>query len=108
MANAFFLIFLLTVIITRLFVFYLPISSPTFGKLRIHHYMYGIILIFISFLFSNLIVYAIGLGLFVDELTYLLIRGKTHKDNYSIISLSGTLFFVILIFLLRNYLVLLF
>jgi hypothetical protein len=66
--------------------------------------MYGIILILVSFLLKNPIIYAMGAGLFVDELTYILMGGKTHKDNYSKISLFGTLVFIILVFFLRNYL----
>jgi uncharacterized membrane protein YdjX (TVP38/TMEM64 family) len=67
--------------------------------------MYGILGIIIGLISSSIIVYAIGLGLFVDELTYVLIGGKTHKDNYSKISLIGTLCFIIIVFILKNYLV---
>ena len=108
MANQFFLIFLATVIITRIFLFLYPIPAPTIRKFRIHHYMYGILGILIGLLFKSLIFYAIGLGLFIDELTYLLIRGKNHEHNYSKVSLIGTLFFVIVVFILRNYLIFLF
>ncbi len=104
--NYFFLIFLITIIITRVVIFFYPIPSPTIGKFRLHHYMYGILGIIIGLFLNSIIVYAIGLGLFIDELTYVLMNGKTHEDNYSKISLIGTLFFVILIFFLRNYLVL--
>ena len=69
-----------------------------------HHYMYGIVGIIAGFLLHSVIIYAIGLGLFVDELTYLLIRGKDHKDNYSKVSLLGTAIFVLLVFLFQNYL----
>ena len=103
MNNYFFPIFLATVAITRLFIFIYPIPAPTFGKFRTHHYMYGLTGIFAGLTFHSVMIYAIGLGLFIDELTYLLIRGKNHKDNYSKISLLGTLFFVIMVFIFRNY-----
>ena len=106
MSNYFFLIFLATVVITRLFIFVFPIPAPTFGKFRINHYMYGLIGIFAGLTFNSVMIYAIGIGLFVDELTYLLIGGKNHKDNYSKISLFGTLFFVILVFIFRNFFIL--
>ena len=98
MSNYFFLIFLATVVITRIFIFIYPIPAPTFGKFRIPHYMYGLVGIFTGLAFHSILIYAIGLGLFIDELTYLLMRGKNHKDNYSTISLLGTLFFVIIVF----------
>jgi len=65
--------------------------------------MYGLVGIFAGLSFHSIMIYAIGLGLFVDELTYLLIRGKNHKDNYSKISLLGTLFFAIIVFIFRKY-----
>ena len=68
--------------------------------------MYGAAILILGLLIHQAIIYAIGLGLFVDELTYIIIRGKTHKDNYSKISIVGTIVFIVIIFLLRNYLVL--
>jgi hypothetical protein len=67
--------------------------------------MYGLLLIIISILLENILLFAIGMGLFIDELTYLIIRGKSHEDNYSKISLLGTLIFIILIFLFKNFLI---
>ena len=104
-ADQFFLIFLCTILITRIFLFYKPISSPTIGNFRMHHYMYGIAAIIIGLIMNSIVIYAIGLGLFIDELTYLLIKGKTHADNYSAKSLIGTLFFIVIICVLRNHLV---
>lgn len=105
-ASQFFAIFLSTIVITRLFLFVKPISSPTISGFRIHHYMYGIIAIVIGLFIHSILLYAIGLGLFVDELAYLIIGGKDHKDNYSKASLFGTLIFVIVVYILRDYIVL--
>ncbi len=105
MHNQFFLIFLATILITRIFLFLRPIPSPTLGKFRTHHYMFGILGIVIGLFAHWLVVYAIGWGLFIDELMYLLMRGKNHEDNYSKISLIGTFLFIILVFILRNYFV---
>lgn len=102
LSNQPFLIFFVTILIVRIFVFLKPIPSPTIKGFRTHHYMYGIILILAGIIFNSMIVYAIGLGLFVDELTYILIGGKTHKDNYSKTSLFGTLLFTILVFIFRG------
>jgi len=104
MIDYFFLVFLATIVITRVFLLLSPTPAPTIGNVRIHHYMYGLIAIMIAFVIHSLILYAIGLGLFVDELTYLIIGGKTHKDNYSAISLSGTLILIVAVFFLRNWL----
>lgn len=105
MTNQFFLIFLATIVIVRIFVYLFPIPAPTIGKFRTHHYMFGIAGMIAGFFTGSIVLYAIGLGLFVDELTYLLIGGRTHEDNYSKISLLGTLFFVAVVFVLRGYLI---
>ena len=101
--NEFFLIFLGTIIVVRLFLLLKPIPSPTVGGFRIHHYMYGLVAMFVGLLLHTAIIYAIGLGLFVDELTYLIIGGKTHADNYSIKSIVGTLVFILVVLIFRKY-----
>jgi len=101
----FFHIFFATVLVTRIFLWFSPISSPTVFGFRLHHWMYGLALISVGIGFSFLPVYAIGLGLFVDELTYLFMDGKTHKDYDSKISLLGTVLLIVLVFMLKNYLV---
>lgn len=64
--------------------------------------MYGGVLVAISLVFANSVLYSIGLGLLVDEATYLLIRGKTHEDNYSVRSLVGTAVLVLLVYIFRE------
>ena len=100
--NTFFFIFLITILITRIFLYFKPKPSPTIKRLRLHHYMYGIIILIIGLLLDNLASYAIGLGLFIDELTFLFIGGKNHEDNYSNKSLVGTLILVIIVFFFRD------
>lgn len=85
-----------TVAITRLVVWKWPRPSPTIGGFRTHHWMYGLGIYLIGLVSANLYAIAIGFGLFLDELTYILIRGKNHADNYSATSLLGTLSFTIL------------
>ncbi len=111
MADQFFWIFFATILITRIFLLLDPTPSPTIGafkwhhhayhKFRTHHWMLGLILALIALLVHSLIAYAIGLGLFIDELTYVLMGGKTHKDNYSAMSLVGTLAFVLIVYFSR-------
>ena len=69
--------------------------------------MYGLALIPMGIVLSNITVYALGWGLFVDELGYLLIGGKTHQDNYSRASLFLVVIFIILTFIFRELLLLL-
>ncbi len=103
--TTFFLIFLITIIITRVVLFVRPVASPTVKGFRMHHWMYGLFLVCIALLLHSIALYAIGLGLFVDELTYILIGGKTHKDNYSTISIVGTVVFIGIVYFLQAILV---
>lgn len=98
----FFSVFLVTIIITRIFLYINPTPSPTIKSFRIHHYMYGLFLIPVGILLSNVAVYAVGVGLFIDEFGYLIIGGKTHEENYSKTSLILLIIFVILTYIFRN------
>lgn len=100
--NFVFSIFLYTIIAVRIFLYLKPLPSPTIKGFRFHHWMFGLFLIWISFLLKILILYAVGLGLFADELTYILIKGKTHAHNYSKISIFGTIFVVAIVYFLRS------
>ncbi len=99
--NQFYLVFLTVILATRLFLYLRPTPGPTVFRIRIHHYVFGIILIPIGFLAHSLIIYAAGLALLVDELTFLAIGGGTHDDNYSTLSLAGTALLCLLVFLFR-------
>jgi hypothetical protein len=68
--------------------------------------MYGIVIGLLGIVAGSIIIYGIGFGLFIDELTYLLMRGKTHEDNYSKSSLIGTIILLMLMYLFRDYLIL--
>lgn len=94
-------VFALTILLTRLGLLIWPISSPQIGSFRVHHWMYGLVLVSFAFIFKSKSILAIGLALFVDELSFVLLGGKTHEDNYSLPSLTGTLIFMILVFVFR-------
>lgn len=101
----FFTIFIVTIIITRLFLLLYPIPSPTVGDFRTHHYMFGIVIVMVGLLLKNIPLYAGGFGLFIDELGYLLIGGTTHADNYSTPSLMLLCLCIILVYINRQHLV---
>ncbi len=98
----FFVIFVITILIVRTFLYIKPVSGPTINGFRTHHYMYGLLLTSIGIVIGSVTVYALGVGLFVDELGYLLIGGKTHEDNYSKWSLILLGLFVILTFFMKE------
>jgi hypothetical protein len=97
-----FFVVTISVSVTRLVLYLFPVSSPTILGFRIHHYMYGILAVALGLASRNLLVYSVGIGLSIDEATYLLMRGKSHRDNYSAISLIGTGVLLVVTFLARN------
>jgi len=103
--NIFFCTFVLTILLTRLWLVTKPISSPTILGVRLHHYMYGLVIIAFSFFISNGFLYAVGLGLFIDELIFLLpnpTRPFHYKDYNSLKGRIGTLLLIILVFIFRK------
>lgn len=100
--DSFFLIFLATILLVRIFLFFYPTPGPTISGFRLHHWMFGIVLLLITLAVRKIPLLAVGLALFVDELTYIIINGENHADNYALLSLVGTVFFVIIIFWWRS------
>jgi len=68
--------------------------------------MYGVLLIILSLFLNNIWIYAIGMGLFVDEIPSPLLHGKTHTDYYSKKSLEILVILIIIIFFLKRFIIL--
>lgn len=104
--DKYFLFTLLTILIIRITLYIYPKPSPTIKKFRTHHWMFGllftIILLALSPIYKNIYLLAISTGLFLDEIGFILIRGKNHKDNYSPKSFMILIFFLLILFLLRE------
>ena len=108
--NLFFVIFIITILITRgsLYLGGLFAEDPdkmglSIKGFRVHHWMYGVLMIPGGIILQSIPLFAIGSGLFIDELTYLVTGGRDHADNYSWISLIGTLLLSVVVFITRKY-----
>lgn len=104
--DRYFLFTMITIISTRLLVYLFNKPSPIIRNFRTHHWMYGLLFIIILFcisnFYTNIYLFAIGTGIFLDEIGFILIRGKTHEDNYSPKSFMILLFFILLLFIFRE------
>ncbi len=89
----------------RVFLIKNPIKSPTVKGFRIHHYMYGIILVPLGALLGNIWIYAIGWALFIDEIWVVLTGKFTHEENYSKEAFLKLGLFMIVFYFLRNWIV---
>lgn len=104
--NRFFAIFFTTILVTRLFLLVHPIHSPIIGDFHMHHYMYGLILIALGLSARSMPLYAIGMGLFADEV--LLLHGINEVNwagYFSFITLMDLSAVIVIVFFLRSYVV---
>lgn len=101
-----FLFTLITIILTRILVYFINKPCPTIKNFRMHHWMYGLFFMILLFLlhhfFTNIYLLSISTGIFLDEIGFIMIRGKTHEDNYSPKSFMILLVFILLLFIFRG------
>jgi hypothetical protein len=103
-SNYFFLIFLGTIVLTRLVLNLKNMRSPMIYGLRLHHYMYGIILVIFSIFKSNPGMYAVGLGLFADEIPQIVPKVSVSWENYhSLKSIAVISVIIVLVYLLQGF-----
>lgn len=104
--DQFFLITMITIIITRILVYVFNKPSPTIKNFRTHHWMFGlafvILLLCLSNFYTNLYLFSISTGIFLDEIGFIILRGKTHEDNYSPKSFIILMVFILLLFIFKE------
>ena len=97
---------MLIIIITRVVVYIFNKPSPTIKNFRTHHWMFGllftVLLFSISNYYTNIYLLAISTGVFLDEIGFIIMRGKNHDDNYSPKSFMILLIFILLLFIFRE------
>jgi hypothetical protein len=109
--SPFLISFIISLLVTR-FGVYLTVNylrsknkelpGPTIFNLRIHHYHYGIILFILAIILNSQILLGIGLALFMDELPFILLRGNSHEQNYSLTANIGVIIFGILVVIFQQ------
>lgn len=104
--DKYYLFTMITILLIRIWVYLFPKPSPTIKNFRTHHWMYGlfftIILFCISNFYTNIYLLSISMGIFLDEIGFIIIRGKTHEDNYSSKSFMILILFILLLFIFRE------
>ena len=104
--DRYYLFTMITIILTRILVYLFNKPSPTIKNFRTHHWMYGllftIILFCISSYYTNIFLLSISMGIFLDEIGFIIIRGKNHEDNYSPKSFIILMFFILILFIFRE------
>jgi len=97
---------MVTIIITRVVVYIFNKPSPTIKNFRTHHWMFGlgftIVLFCLSSFYTNIYLLSVSMGIFLDEIGFIILKGKTHEDNYSPQSFMILMFFILLLFIFRE------
>ena len=63
---------------------------------------YNYTFLYTKFLYKYIYLLSICMGIFFDEIGFILIKGKNHEDNYSPKSFMILIFFIILLFIFRK------
>lgn len=105
--NLFYLVFLITIFLIRLWVIIFPERDTYFLGFLIHHLWYGIILLLISFFIPRKSIFkiylsAIGLGFVIDQMIFMLLGAGRDKEYWALPSLLGTIILIISIYPLRR------
>ncbi len=85
MSDKFIAIFVTAIVFIRIVVLcsHGIVGNPTIKGFRIHHWMYGLAGLPFAVCLKSVELFACSLALIVDEIGFVAIRGKSHKDNYS-------------------------
>lgn len=104
--TVFFLVFILTILAIRLFVFLFPDQKVRIFGIVIHHFWIGLILVLIALLLKGFeyewILFSIGLAMFSDELVYMILGAGPVSNYWKIYSVSGAILNSLIVFILKN------
>ncbi|MEK6918122.1 MAG: hypothetical protein AABW51_04195 [Nanoarchaeota archaeon] len=105
--NLFYSVIVLTIILVRLKVFLFPTHVQLFGVI-IHYFWIGAIFLVLGYLVSKsyfyvkLLLISVGLGLFIDELAFMILGGGSFPQYWSIYSILGVVCLLLLSYLTRK------
>lgn len=106
----FFLIFVLTILVTRGFLWLIPNHGPAIMGFQLHHYMYGLVLILLYIFVQKPILLAIGTAWVADEIPLFFIFRTWNwpddhwKQYHSAQSIIGIFIIAVLLYLIFRFL----
>ena len=81
-AETFFLIFVLTILVIRVWLFLIPRHLSKMFGFQWHHYMTGLLLIALYVVYPNILLLAVGTAFIVDQLPlFFIYKGLRWPDN---------------------------
>ncbi len=104
----FYLLILLTMLVTRISIIIVPEVDIKISNIIIHHFWFGVILIVLGFfiskkrVYSKIWIYAWGAGLIIDQLIFMILGAGQDKEYWALSSLLGTIIIAGIIFPIRT------
>ncbi len=86
----------------------MPKVDIRFFNIVVHHFFFGVILATIGFLTSKqkshkkIILYAVGIGLIIDQLVFMLLGAGKDKEYWALPSLLSVFIIAFSVFLIRQ------
>ena len=106
--NLFYLVLILTILITRISIIIVPEVDIILFNIIIHHFWFGVPLIFLAFVipkqktYPKIFLYGIGVGLMIDQLIFMILGGGKDKEYWTLTSLLGTMIIILIIYPIRT------
>lgn len=106
--DLFYLLILLTILVTRISIILVPEVDIKLSNIIIHHFWFGVILIVLGFFISKkrvdskILIYGIGTGLIIDQFVFMLLGAGQDKEYWALPSLLGTIIIAVIIFPVRT------
>ena len=107
-SDLFGLIMILTILIIRVSILVVPEVDMKIFDIVIHHFLIGIILVLIGILipkqkdYLKIFIYAIGIGLIIDQAVFMILGAGMDKEYWALPSLIGTGVLAGIVFFFRN------
>ncbi len=106
--NLFCFILFLSIVVIRLLIFLIPNVDIKLGYLTIHHFWFGLVVfligLFIAIKFekTKLLFNAFGLGLMVDQITFLIFGAGGDLEYWALHSILGTILLLLILLMFRK------
>ncbi len=72
----------LTIVLSRVWLWFVPRHAPQIGNFQWHHWMTGVLLIVVYLIYPNLFLLAIGAALIVDQIPlFFIFKGLNWPDD---------------------------
>ena len=103
----FYLVFVLTILITRISIIIVPEVDIKLMDVVIHHFWFGVILMIFGLIIPKqninpkILLYGIGAGLIIDQLVFMILGAGKDKEYWALPSLLSTIIITLVIYPIR-------